>query len=60
MKLYDKVRSYIDWGNHYTIQKALNTLGIEFDRALKTNNQEYAKSIVDVVKRIYDEFSGSF
>jgi len=60
MNFFDKVKSHIDYNNHYTIQKALRTLDIEFDKALKTNNSVYAKSIVAVSRKLYEDFSNSF
>ena len=60
MNLFDKVKSYIDYNNQYTVQKALRTLDIEFERALKTNNARYAKDIIVIVQKLYDEFSSTY
>ena len=60
MTPYDSVRRYVDFGNHYTIQKALNVLRAEFDKALKTNNTAQAKLVQTIVQRLYDEFSTAY
>ena len=60
MRPYDKVRQSIDWNNVYTIQKTLNTLKAEFYRALQANNTKQAKYMLNIVQRLYDDFSTSF
>ena len=60
MNYYSKVRRSIDWNNHYTINKALNTLKAEFDKALKANNTAQTKSILVIVQRLYDDLSTSY
>lgn len=57
MNLFNKIKLYIDYNNHYTITKTLRTLDIEFNKAIKLNNTLYAKNIINVVKKLYDEFS---
>ena len=60
MNLFDRAKIYIDYNNHYTITKGLRTLDIEFNKAIKTNNMPYAKVIIDVVQKLYEEFSSSY
>jgi hypothetical protein len=60
MDYYSKVRRCIDWNNEYTIRKALNTLQMEFSRALKAGDSAGAKCVLEVVKRLYDDFSTDY
>jgi len=60
MNLYDKLKSRIDYNNHYTIERVLASLDAEFNKALKTHNAKYANDIIAVVRKIYDDFSSSF
>ena len=57
MDLFNKIKRQIDYNNHYTVDKALNTLNNEFSVAVKRKNPNYANNIVNVVKKLYDEFS---
>lgn len=55
MNLFLKIDSYIDYNNHYSIKKGLETLRQEFEKAVKTKNPEYAREIVITLKKIYDK-----
>ena len=60
MDLFNKIRSRVDFNNSYTMQKALSTLNFEFSKAMRINNIIYARNILSVAKRLYDDFSTSF
>jgi len=55
MDLFTKIDIYIDYRNHYSIKKALTTIGREFDLAVSRNNIEHARKTIDVVRKICDK-----
>lgn len=57
MNLFTKIDYYIDYGNHYSLKRALTTLGREFNLAVSKNNIEHAKVVIDAVRKIYDKLS---
>jgi len=60
LDLFTKIDYYIDYGNHYSIRKALTTLNREFEIALSRKNQEHAKAAIDAVRKIYDKLSQTY
>jgi len=55
--LFTKIDRYIDYGNHYTIRKALTTLNREFEIAMSRKNNEHARAVISTVRKIYDKLS---
>lgn len=53
--LFTKIDYYIDYGNHYSLKKALTTLGREFNLAVSKNNIGHAMATIDAVRKIYDK-----
>lgn len=56
-KLFNKLDSYIDYNNHYSIRKALTTLSREFDIAVSRKNYQYARTVIGTVRQLYDKLS---
>lgn len=56
-KLFTKLDSYIDYNNHYSLNRALTTLSKEFDVAASTQNVVHARVVIDAVRKLYDKLS---
>jgi len=55
--LFTKIDYYVDYGNHYSIRRALTTLGREFEIAMSRNNGEHARAAISAVRQMYDKLS---
>lgn len=55
MNLFQKIDFYTDYNNSYSVRKALNTLGREFDLAAKNKNQRYAMEVINTVRKFYEK-----
>ena len=55
--LFTKIDYYIDYNNHYSIRKALTTLGREFDIASSRKDIEYAKAVIVAVRGVLDKLT---
>lgn len=60
MDLFTKLNRYIDYNNHYSITKVVNTLGYEFNSAVSSKNYEYAKNIILTLRKIHDRLSQTY
>lgn len=58
--LFSKIDYYIDYRNHYSVKKALTTLGREFDIAVSKNNVVQAKAAIDAVRKIHDKLGSMY
>jgi iron-sulfur cluster repair protein YtfE (RIC family) len=57
MNLFTKIDRYIDYNNHYSIRKGLETMRQEFDKAVKYKKPEYAREVVKTLRMMYDKLS---
>lgn len=60
MDLLSKINIYLDYNNHFTINKAMRTLKREFELAKKFSNRPYAQEVVRVTKHIYDVLTSTY
>ena|SRR3990167_3697697 len=60
MNLFTKIDRYIDYNNHYSIRKGLETMRQEFNKAVKYKNPEYAREVIHTLKKIYDKLTNSY
>lgn len=60
MNLFTKIDRLIDYNNHYSLRKGLETLRQEFEMALKYNDPTYAKEVLGAVKRVYDKLHSTY
>jgi len=60
MNLFTKIDSYIDYNNHYSIRKALETLRQEFEKASRFKNIGYASEVVYALKKVYDKLHKTY
>jgi hypothetical protein len=58
--LFTKLNYYIDYNNQFSIKKALSTLEKEFNIACKTNNVQYANSVIHATKQLHDTLHSKF
>jgi len=56
-KLFNKIDSYIDYNNQYSLRKALTTLNREFELAISSKNIDHAKLVIGAVRQVYDKLS---
>jgi len=60
MNMFNKLDMYMDYNNHYSINKALNTLQREFNLAISKQNGAHAKETLYTLNRVYEKLSGAF
>lgn len=60
MNLFTKIDRLIDYNNHYSLRKGLETLRQEFEASVQHKDVAYAKEILDTVKRIYDKLHATY
>lgn len=53
MNLMSKLNLYLDYSNHYTINKAMRTLKREFDIAKRTSHPAHAQEVIKAAKHIH-------
>lgn len=51
---------YMDYNNHYSINKALNTLQREFSLAISKQNDAHAKEVLNTLNKVYDKLSSTY
>ena len=57
MSLFTKLDFYIDYGNHYSVKKALTTLGREFNMAAKYKNLDHARAVIYAIRQMQEKLS---
>jgi len=57
MNLFVKIDRLIDYNNHYSLKKAMETLRQEFVLAIKYNDETYAREIIKVTNMVYDKLN---
>lgn len=60
MNLFTKVDRLIDYNNHYSLRKGLETLRQEFEMALKYNDPIYASEALKAVEKVYDKLHSTY
>lgn len=60
MNLFTKLDSRVDYNNHYSMRKGLETLRQEFENAVKFKNVSYAKDVTHALKQFYDKLHASY
>jgi hypothetical protein len=57
MNLFTKIDSYIDYNNHYSIRKGLETMRQEFNKTVKYKKTDYAREVLFTIKLVYDKLN---
>lgn len=58
--MFDKLDIYLDYNNHYSLNKALSTLQREFNIAISRNNQRHVREVIDTLNRMYDKLTSTY
>lgn len=60
MKLYDKMKFWLDFNNSYTMRKAMSILESEQNLALSRKDFVYARDVFDTAQELLKDFKDSF
>jgi hypothetical protein len=60
MNLFDRLSRNVDYNNSYSIRRAISILENEFGLAIKNNDSNYAKEVLDTVKKINEDLSSTY
>lgn len=56
MKLFDRIKSQLDYSNSYTIKRALSILDNEFSLAVQNKDEDYAREVIFTTQKLYRDF----
>ena len=56
MRLFNRLNANIYYNNLYSIRRAIVILDSEFILAIKNNDANYAREVLDTTQKIYDNF----
>lgn len=59
-KLFIKLDNYLDYNNHYSLSRALTTIGREFEIAVSQNNIHHARAAIDAARKMYEKLSSTY
>ena len=60
MDLFTRLDMRMDYNNHYSLRKGLNTLVKELDLAIKHKKPAYGQEVLRTLTRMYDKLHAEF